>query len=346
MKITEWRWNRILIIGFLLFLVSMAMPIFLLLILSLLVSVLLFPAIHRVEDASFFAKISVENRRVWSIAIVFILTIVTLVFGIYFIFRPLMAELASFISSLPETVAFFHEQLKELLNFSQSQYSILPAQLRDLIDSSAQKALTILLDSFNRFLKFLMDMTPVLVQAVLLPFLVYYFLKDQEKILGDTVSLFPVRRKKSVAGLLRNLGETLSDYIRGQLIVCLITGVLVFVGTSALGVRYPLVLGSLAFLLEFIPYAGPILAFLPAFLLALTDSTDLALKVTLFYLFVSFVENYFVIPKVMGKALNIHPLIVLIGMLLAANWFGLIGMMLAVPAIATLRILIRFIWNW
>lgn len=324
----------------------MSMPIYLLMILSLLISLLLFPAIRRLEKTSAFTQMSLEKRRNWSIIVVCLVALSVLVFGVYFIFRPLMAELTSFISSLPETVTFFHGQVKDLLNFSQNQYSALPAQFKEFIDSSAQKALALFLDSFNRFFKFLLDMTPVLVQAVLLPFLVYYFLKDQEKILEETTSLVPIRRKKSVINLLKNLGETLSGYIRGQLIVCLITGTLVFVGTSALGVRYPLVLGALAFLLESIPYAGPILAFIPAFLLALTDSTDLALKVTFFYLFVAFVENYFVVPKVMGKLLNIHPLIVLVGMLLAANWFGLIGMMLAVPAIATLRILIRFIWNW
>lgn len=346
MNFLEWRWNRVLVIFILFLILYMALPVYLLLILSILLSLLLLPTIKRIENLSAFSSWKMDTRRNISIVITFALAFMIIGLTFFLTFKPLLAELTSFIALLPEAVNAFRFNLIRFLSENQGLYFALPTQIKDIIDSGTQQFLTFVITWMNSLLQLLIGTTPMLIQAVLLPFLVYYFLRDRDFLLKEVVECAPVRRRRDIKDLLAELGTMLSHYIRGQLMVCAIVGLIIFMGTSVLDVRYPLVLGILAFLLESIPYAGPILSFIPAFLLACSVSFDLALKVTLFYVFVSFLENYIIVPKIMGQVTKTHPLVILLGMLLAANWFGIIGMMLAVPAMAALRILIRFIWNW
>lgn len=346
MNFLEQRWNRIVVLLILFLVLYMAMPVYLLLILSILLSLLLLPTIERIERLLVLSSWKMKKRRNIAVVITFILFFLIIGTIIFLILKPLLTELASFIALLPEAVNAFQINLIRFLSENQDLYFALPTQIKDVIDSGAQQFLTFVIARMNSLFQLLIGTTPILIQAVLLPFLMYYILRDRDFLVKEVVEYAPVTRRKDIKGLLDELGTMLSGYIRGQLLVCATVGLIIFTGTSLLDIRYPLVLGVLAFLLETIPYAGPILSFIPAFLLACSVSFDLALKVTLFYIFVSFLENYIIIPKIMGQVTRTHPLVILLGMLLAANWFGLIGMMLAVPAMAALRILVRFIWNW
>lgn len=346
MNFLEWRWNRIIVLFILFIILYLAMPIYLLLILAVLLSLLLLPTIERIERLSVFSSWKFKKRRNIAVSITFLLAFLIIGTIIFLILKPLLTELASFIALLPEAVNAFQINLIRFLSENQDLYFALPTQIKDVIDSGAHQFLSFVIARMNSLVQLLIGTTPILIQAVLLPFLVYYFLRDRDFLLKEAVEIAPVRRRKDIRDLLNELGTMLSGYIRGQLLVCATVGVIIFAGTSILDVRYPLVLGVLAFLLESIPYAGPILSFIPAFLLACSVSFDLAFKVILFYIFVSFLENYIIVPKIMGQVTRTHPLVILLGMLLAATWFGLIGMMLAVPAMAALRILVRFIWNW
>jgi len=346
MKSFSWSWNRLAVGAVVLFLLYMSLPIFLLLVLSLLASLLLLPLANFAERQLQRLNLSQDQRRNGAIILVFLLSATCLSFIGLNIFQPLIREIASFIATLPETINSLQQSFVRLLSESQDLYFALPVQIKEIVDTGAQKILTFTITQINSLLQMITNLAPVAIQAVLLPFLVYYFLRDREELQEGSVKMFPVRRYPEIRSLLHELCDVLSKYVRGQITVCIIIGGFIFCGTSLLGVKYPLVLGLLSFLLGSIPYAGAIFAFIPALLLALSVSVDLALQVTALYLFVSFLENYFIVPKIMGKVAQLHPLIILLGMLLAANWFGLIGMILAVPVMATLKILIRFVWNW
>ena len=346
MDISKWQWNRIIIIALVILFFFFSAPIYLLVIFALILSMLLLSPVKWLERKMEPFKFSDENRRNLAVCISFVIFILLLVATFYFVFRPLVREIASFLATLPEIVADLQMRLLEFLSTNQNQYLALPAKVKDVINQGAEKVFAFTVAQLNSLLNILFGVGPVLVQAVLIPFLVYYFLRDRESLLAGTISMFPIRKRHQIEGLFRESAIMLSRYVQGQLLVCAITGTLVFAGTSLLGVKYPLVLGVLAFLLETVPYIGPFLAFIPAVVLGASVSSELALKVMGFYLFVSFLENYIIVPKIMGKVVKTHPIVILLGMMLAANWFGLIGMMLAVPAMAVLRILIQFIWNW
>ena len=166
--------------------------------------------------------------------------------------------------------------------------------------------------------------------------------------------LIPPAYKDEYSGLLDKVTHTWINFLRGQLTLMLIIGVVIWIGGSLLGVPFALLMGLLAGLLELIPSVGPTLAAIPAVLLALVlGSTYLpiesnlvfALIVTAFYVLVQLVENQFVVPHVMGEAVDLPPLIVLIGALAGATAFGILGALLATPVIATGNLVFQYIYR-
>ncbi len=166
--------------------------------------------------------------------------------------------------------------------------------------------------------------------------------------------LIPPAYKDEYSGLLDKITHTWINFLRGQLTLMLIIGVVIWIGGSILGVPFALLMGLIAGLLELIPSVGPTLAAIPAVLLALVlGSTYLpiesnlvfALIVMAFYVLVQLIENQFVVPHVMGEAVDLPPLIVLIGALAGATAFGILGALLATPVIATGNLVFQYIYR-
>jgi len=135
-----------------------------------------------------------------------------------------------------------------------------------------------------------------------------------------------------------------SAYIRGQAIISIIIGFIVFSGMYLSGVGYPLVLGLLAACTETIPIVGPIVGSIPAIMLAYLVSPSLSFKVILFYIIVHQLENHIIVPNIMGHTINLHPVVVIISLLIGYQLLGIAGMMVAVPVTALLRVLIKNLW--
>jgi predicted PurR-regulated permease PerM len=166
--------------------------------------------------------------------------------------------------------------------------------------------------------------------------------------------LIPPAYQDEYSGLLDKITNTWINFLRGQLTLMLIIGVVIWLGGSLLGVPFALLMGLIAGLLELIPSVGPTLAAIPAVLLALVlGSTYLpiennlvfALIVVAFYVLVQLIENQFVVPHVMGEAVDLPPLIVLIGALAGATAFGILGALLATPVIATGNLVFQYIYR-
>jgi predicted PurR-regulated permease PerM len=142
-------------------------------------------------------------------------------------------------------------------------------------------------------------------------------------------------------------------FFRGQLILALIIGVIVGAGNAALGVPAALLLGILAGLLEALPNIGPILAAIPAVLLALLQGSSVlsvsnlvfALIVTLFYFVVQQLENNIIVPRLIGQAVDLPPVLVMAGVVVGASVGGILGAFMAAPLIATGRIVAQYAYN-
>lgn len=188
----------------------------------------------------------------------------------------------------------------------------------------------------------------VVFSALLLLVYTFFLTKDGSQVGGwlDKQLLAQYRAEMKTLGQQLNL--VWKSFFRGQLLLSLTIGVVTFIATALLGLPGPLVLGILAGVLEVIPNLGPVLAMVPAVLLALIqDSSTLpvennlifALIVILVYVLIQQIENNVLVPRIMGASLNLHPLIVLVGVVVGASFAGILGAFLAGPVLASLKIM-------
>jgi predicted PurR-regulated permease PerM len=172
---------------------------------------------------------------------------------------------------------------------------------------------------------------------VIVPFWVFYILNDKAKVARAIYSIVPEKYRSDVHNLQSIVSEVLGKYVRGQLLLSFAVGTMSTVGLFALGVNFALLLGTVAGVFEVIPNIGPFLGAIPAVLIALLKSPTLALQVTILFVIIQQFENTFLVPKIMGASVQLHPTVVMIILVIGSEVAGIWGMILGVPLTAILR---------
>ncbi len=188
----------------------------------------------------------------------------------------------------------------------------------------------------------------VAVVTVLFVFLyTFYLTRDAPRLRAWIDRMLPPEYVGEIDQLLDRTNYVWQSFFRGQIVLSLVMGTIVTVVMTAVGMPASLVLGIIAGLLEVVPTLGPVMAAVPAVILALVQgSTWLPVSNTVFtlivigcYIVMQQLENAIVVPRVMGQNLNLHPILVLIGIVIGASALGIIGAFLAAPVLATLALL-------
>ncbi|MBM4464607.1 MAG: AI-2E family transporter [Chloroflexi bacterium] len=180
----------------------------------------------------------------------------------------------------------------------------------------------------------------------------FYLLKDLDKLGRSFGDLVPADYREEVHWLARQINVVWSAFLRSQLVLCAVVGTLVGVTMQVVGVRNALILGIMAGVLEIIPNVGPTVAAIPAVLIAyFQGSTHLpisndwfAILVIGLYVVIQQVENNFLVPRIIGHSLNLHPLVVIIGAIAGASLAGMLGIFLAAPILASLRVVGNYVY--
>lgn len=198
------------------------------------------------------------------------------------------------------------------------------------------------------------DALTVVINIFFLLIIMFYFMRDGDRFIDSTVNIAPPSYQGDVRRFFFELGQVWNAYLRGQLILCVAVGLAVYVAALILGLPNAPILGLLAGLLEFIPNLGPIVAAAPAVIIALlTESSTLpflsglpyALVVAATYVVIQQIESYYLVPRVMGSSLNLHPVVVIIAVIIGATVGGALGIILAAPLTATLRLVGTYIYG-
>jgi predicted PurR-regulated permease PerM len=168
-------------------------------------------------------------------------------------------------------------------------------------------------------------------------FVLSFYLVAEKKVMHEALLYWlPNEHVPFVERLLSNTQNRLGGWARGQIFLSLLIGVFVYIALSIIGVPYALALATLAMLLEFIPYVGPLLSSLFGIFFALTISPVAALITALVYYVIQIIENNLIIPKIMQKAAGVNPVLSMVVILLSLQVFGVIGIFLGVPIAALL----------
>lgn len=180
--------------------------------------------------------------------------------------------------------------------------------------------------------------------VILVAVLSIYFLAGGSRVSGWLRRNMPQQQQGNMKLLLDTLQRVVGGYIRGQLLLCGLIGLLVGVGMQVIGVPYALLLGVLAFMLEFIPVLGTLVSGAICVLLALTRGWVIALIVLVYFVVVHVIEGDVVGPRIVGKAIGLHPVVSLAALIAGAELFGITGALFASPVAGVLQALLVAIW--
>lgn len=196
-------------------------------------------------------------------------------------------------------------------------------------------------EMFGRFTKFFSSTLGGVVDAVIILFIGIYGAADPATYRSGLIRLFPVRKRPRTTQVVDNLGGTLRKWLLGQLLVMTIVGIVVTVGLWLIGVPFAPALGLLAFLLEFIPYVGPIGSAVPGLLVASSLGSDKLLYTAILYFAVQSAEGYLLSPLIQERAVKIPPALTVLAQVLLGVLVGGFGLILATPLTAVALVLVN-----
>jgi predicted PurR-regulated permease PerM len=189
-----------------------------------------------------------------------------------------------------------------------------------------------------------LNVAGILAALVLILITAYYMAVRPEPLVDGLVSLAPPSRRDHVLRWAERLRRAWIGWMQGVGVDMLVTGVLVFIALSLIGLEFAIFFAVLSALLVVIPYFGAIAGAIPPVLLALTDSPGKALLVLAAYVAVQQVEGNVIIPLVMSQTVRLHPAVIAIGVVVVGQLFGVAGLFVAVPVLSLLVISVDEFW--
>lgn len=258
----------------------------------------------------------------------------------------LLDQLGALINAIPGIAERIGKQLPRLIERSGAQ-DLLPLPVNEYLDNAKRDLLAAIQDLARRLLGAILPFVAGAVGGAMslfgVIFIAVYLLADARKLENWVLRASPHRYRRDVRDLWNGFSFTLSRYLGGLAVSLGVQGVLSAAVLSALGVPYALLLGAWVALTALIPYLGAWVGAIPAVLLALSISLQTAALTAVLFLVIQLLESNILTPRLQGKALNVHPVIIFLSVVLGGELAGLAGIVFAVPVLAVLHVLFEFL---
>ncbi len=292
--------------------------------------------------------------RSLAILIVYAAVVLLVVAGLNLTLRPLVAQIRDVIDDLPALVAALQAQLERIGAVYRGLE--LPAELRHAIDEWFARLARGDIGFDPAVLLPLLRATTGFLGAVfgflIVPVWAFYLIKDRPQLTTAFDRSLPAEWRSEAWTILRIVERVFSQWVRGQLLLGLAVGLATFVGLLVLGAlvdpvfsRFAVLLAVSAGILELLPIIGPIIAAVPAILLAATAGLEAAGAAFLLYLGIQQLENNLLVPKIQGDAVELHPSAVMLSLIVGGAIAGLLGAILALPITAAARDVYRHLFR-
>ena len=296
-----------------------------------------------------FAKRRIGIPRPVLVLILYAIGINAIFWTIWFVSPPLAGELDKLVQSVPNVARWVEEQITGTDTVDVFGQAIsLDDAIRALVDPLSALAKEV----SGHLVKLAFGIIEAFVKVLLTLVAAFYLLLAGPRLYRRIIGLVPDQHRPEVQSLVGRLDDVLSAFIRGQLLLVLIMSTATYIGLSILGIPFALVIGIVTGFLELIPFFGPIVAAIPPVALALFGSNAFGwpgwvagLVVAAMYTVLRHIEDYVVIPNVVGRIINIHPFVALFALFAGATIWGIGGMILALPAAAMGRIVLSYIYR-
>lgn len=171
--------------------------------------------------------------------------------------------------------------------------------------------------------------------------MIFYMVTEENATKRIIRSVVPDKYHPYLIQITGRIQEKLGEWLRAQLLLTLVVGVLTYIGLTILGIKYALVLAIIAGVLEVIPYFGPTLSAIPAFVLTLAQGFWPSIWVVAMYALVQWLENNLIVPKIMQKAVGLNPIISLTAFMIGAQIGGVVGMILSIPVATAANVIVK-----
>lgn len=299
---------------------------------AIVIAYILYPAIEAVEKRG--------ASRGGAILVVYSFFAIVVGMLFWLVVPNLVAELETILLKLPEQVKQWEELAGNLLSFFRriklpntvgDALKIVLGRVELALESLAGKLTQVLMGAFTNFISLLIS-----------PVLAFYLLRDHQAMRQRALQYVPAPHRGEAQNIMREINGALNGFFRGQLLVSLFVGLFIYGGLYVLKIPYALFIGLIAGLFDIIPYFGPILGFLPAAAFALLKSPITVLWVLLLFVGANQIENGIISPKIIGDRVGLHPLVVIFAVFVGGDLMGIVGMLLAVPVAAILRVILAY----
>jgi predicted PurR-regulated permease PerM len=202
----------------------------------------------------------------------------------------------------------------------------------------------------TRYLTGLRSVTTSVISGIIIfllgPIMAFYLLVDLPRLHRGMMALIPPGRREEIQGLMDQIGQAVGGFFRGQLLVALFVGVASSIGLWIIGLPFWLLVGMVAGVFNLVPLVGPFIGGGLAVVIALVSGQPLkAIWAALVLLAVQQIDNHLISPNVMGRTVQLHPVVVMLALLVGASFAGLFGMLVIVPLVAVAKIVFLFIWS-
>jgi len=256
---------------------------------------------------------------------------------------PLIAEQVNdIVAALPEVINslkdFINDFFKNLSNPSLDLNSVKTELLayisdfgRNLTSTLPSKVMTIITSVFSGLGTFGIGLI-----------IGFYMLFNFDNVSSTMINFLPKNVRNTTKDLLSKINETLFGYVQGTLFVSFVIFITSYIGFLLIGVKAPLLFAAFCGITNIIPYVGPFIGGVPVALVALSQSTATGVLVIIYMIGIQWLESMILQPIIMSKAMKLHPVTILIGLLIFEHFFGIIGMIVATPIIATFKTLFLF----
>lgn len=286
--------------------------------------------------------------RIAGIAIVFMIIIGLVVWGIIILIPIIREQTMSLIENWPnywdKVIAQFDNLLRSNI-FSQLQVQLTDVN-QSIIKSISEQANSVVNSTFSGIGSVLGTMTNIVIALITMPIILFFLLKDGRNLPYYTMKLIPTRMRLSTYNLLKEINTQISQYIRGQLLVAFFVALMFWIGFAIIGLEYAVLLAILAGVLNLVPYLGSFLAIIPILIIALVSSPGMLVKVIIVFAIEQTLEGRLIQPLILGSNLKIHPVTIIVVLLTAGKLFGIPGVILGIPAYAVMKVIFEHLFIW
>ena len=307
-------------------------------ILGMLIAYVLFPFVNRIESLIPDKGILHHVRRTIAVLFVYIVAFGSLAVALVTVGPPILQEIRELIESTPD----YWDAIQTEGDYWVERYEEdVPADIREQIESNFDQFVTTVTDAVRTGLLAtigtLRRFIGILLGLLILPLWVFYVLKDHRQGSNMFYNMWPSQVRQDIRNIVHIIDHVLGRYIRGQLFLGLVVGLVSGIGFWIIGVQQPLALGVIAGILEMVPILGPWISFLVAAMVVLATDPSKLIPVAIFAFMVQQLENTFLVPKIQGTAVSMNPAVIMVLLVVGGALGGVFGIIAIVPLAAVSR---------